>query len=195
MSNGNSTLARSPGVIEIIRDTYYWRAAPGAPKVRLGRTRVEAMAALEGARRMGAPNNDPKRQKKPRSQKVPADVWRKVRSVLYSSMKKRAAERGCALMTQEEFAAMWERAGGRCEVTGIRFRLTKIPNKVKRPWAPSVDRRDSVGEYTTDNCRLVCTAVNLAMNEWGEETLLRISAALIARAGRAFSSKFLEQSY
>lgn len=140
------------------------------------------MAALEAAKRIGRPKDSkPRKVVKARRKPDQEVVWRRLRSVLYSSMKKRAAERGRALMTPEQFAAMWERAGGKCELTGIRFSLTKIPLKAKRPWAPSVDRRDSAGDYTVENCRLVCTAVNLAMNEWGEDTLMRISAALIAR--------------
>ena len=39
----------------------------------------------------------------------------------------------------------------------------------------SLDRIDSSKGYTVENCRLVCTAVNLAMNEWGEDVLERIA--------------------
>lgn len=69
------------------------------------------------------------------------------------------------------------RSRGRCEVTGIPFtyeRLGKGPN-AKAPWGMSIDRIDSRQGYTVQNCRLVCTAVNLAMNEWGEDGLARIA--------------------
>lgn len=69
---------------------------------------------------------------------------------------------------------MWIRAAGACEVTGIPFSLDRGESG-RRPYAPSLDRRDSSGGYTSENCRLVCVAVNVAMNEWGAELLLRIA--------------------
>lgn len=69
------------------------------------------------------------------------------------------------------------RAGWRCQLTRLRFSLVKTEYS-RRPWAPSLDRIDSGRGYTTTNVRVVCAAVNYAMNEFGLPTLLRISAAL-----------------
>lgn len=77
-------------------------------------------------------------------------------------------------ITKEQIQEMMERCDGRCSVSGIAFDDTKIEGKRIRPWVPSVDRIDPDGPYTMDNCRLVCAAVNYAMNEFGDDVLLKI---------------------
>lgn len=39
---------------------------------------------------------------------------------------------------------------------------------------PSIDRIDTTRGYTPDNVRLVCAAVNLALNQFGEGIFFRI---------------------
>lgn len=70
----------------------------------------------------------------------------------------------------------------RCMLSGIPFDFTPVKGK-RRPFAPSIDRIDSAEGYTRANCRLVCCAVNIAMNEWGYDVLLQISHALVSQAG------------
>ncbi len=77
-------------------------------------------------------------------------------------------------LTAADLQAMLLRSKGRCEVTGIPFAYDRGDAK-KRPWSPSIDRIDSRLGYSADNCRLVCTAVNIAMNEWGEDVIARIA--------------------
>jgi hypothetical protein len=166
--------------IEVTRHNYYWRHESGEFRVYLGRTRIEAMKAL--------PEAQIKAEEIARARFTPpppappkvstTDPWKRVKTVLYCSMRNRALLRGDGGMSKEEFDGMWERAGGRCELTGLLFKLTVMKGRSKRPWAPSVDRIDCTKGYTAENCRLVCTAVNLAMNEWGEDTLRRIAKAL-----------------
>lgn len=56
---------------------------------------------------------------------------------------------------------------GRCALTGLA--LNGQPGVFTRnPFAPSIDRADSMLGYTPENSRLVCCATNLALNEWGE---------------------------
>jgi len=62
----------------------------------------------------------------------------------------------------------------KCKVTGIDFDLSPINGKRTRPFAPRIDRIDSSKGYTPDNIRLVCFAVNMAMNEWGDEVFDRM---------------------
>jgi hypothetical protein len=77
-------------------------------------------------------------------------------------------------------ASLFERQGGRCAVTGIRFSLEEYPDAlVKHPFAPSLDRMDSKSGYTASNVRLVCVAVNFGMNEWGEGVFLRLARAAV----------------
>jgi hypothetical protein len=65
----------------------------------------------------------------------------------------------------------YESQDGRCALTGLQFRLEAASGMGFRynPLAPSLDRIDTNRGYTRDNVRLVCTAINLALNEFGEE--------------------------
>jgi len=99
----------------------------------------------------------------------------------FSSMMARSRQTASDCMTREDFDRLWLRASGKCELTGIPFSLERIPGCLKRPWSPSVDRKDCSKGYGFDNCRLVCTAVNLALNEFGDKVLLTIAHELAAR--------------
>jgi hypothetical protein len=71
------------------------------------------------------------------------------------------------------------RSAGRCEVTGIRFSSEKLAGRSIRPFQPSLDRIESSKGYNADNCRLVLTAVNLAMSAWGEEVLREVALGYV----------------
>ena len=73
----------------------------------------------------------------------------------------------------------------RCQVTGIPFSLTKPDASKRRPYSPSIDRINPADGYTKDNTRIVCLAVNLAMNEWGDEVVSQISQAWFFKMFRA----------
>lgn len=74
---------------------------------------------------------------------------------------------------------------GRCALTGLPFHLLEVGSgKARRPFAPSIDRIDSSSGYTRDNVRLVCQAVNFALNAYGEDTFLEIAKAATAFEGR-----------
>jgi hypothetical protein len=77
--------------------------------------------------------------------------------------------------------ALYVAQGGRCALSGLCFDLRIIGSgKARRPFAPSLDRIDSTGGYTRDNVRLVCQAVNFALNAYGEDTFREIAAATVA---------------
>lgn len=59
----------------------------------------------------------------------------------------------------------------RCAVSGIH--LTE-PRGKKEPFAPSLDRIVPALGYVVGNVRVVCMIVNLAMNVWGEESLVKL---------------------
>lgn len=116
-------------------------------------------------------------QNEPQSQYELLPTWAKN---LYSQTKARAKKRENAFeLTKEGYAAM---VTDRCALTGIAFDTVKVEGGTrhhKRPYAPSIDRIDNSLGYTDTNVRIVCVAVNLAMNTWGEEVLFKIAANLV----------------
>lgn len=104
---------------------------------------------------------------------------------LYHSAKKRAKKtnRGWEL-SRAEFDDLVRRAQGQCMVCGLPFRFEK-EGTFRRPFAPSLDRIDSRGPYSAGNVRLVCVAVNYALNDWGEDVFLKIAAGAVRLKKRA----------
>lgn len=73
---------------------------------------------------------------------------------------------------------------GYCEVSGIPFRYVKDDGSSRRnPFAPSIDRIDCRKGYIESNCRLVLTAVNLALVDWGVDQFLFIARSCLVKAG------------
>jgi hypothetical protein len=97
--------------------------------------------------------------------------------VLRGSAKHRAKKYGVPFDLTLEWLQVRIEAG-RCEVTGLPFNMDS--NKRNTPFAPSVDRINSAGGYTEDNCRLVLFAVNAALGDWGEAVALDIIQAWLA---------------
>ncbi len=84
-------------------------------------------------------------------------------------------------LTTEDLNVLWEACEGRCAVSGLPFSLDTFSDAlVKLPFAPSIDRINSSKGYTLKNTRLVCTAANFAMNQWGVEVLRRLSKGVVA---------------
>lgn len=79
-------------------------------------------------------------------------------------------------LSREEFASIYTPV---CALTGIPFEFERESAVSRRPFAASIDRKDSSLGYSVDNCRIVCVAVNLAMNAWGEAVLFRVAANLL----------------
>lgn len=97
----------------------------------------------------------------------------------YYSAASRSRKFGYSIMSREAFESIVSRAAGRCEVSGIVFSTQRLEGQRKAMWAPSIDRIDNTKGYEAENCRLVCVAVNLALNEFGADVLLRIASALM----------------
>jgi hypothetical protein len=99
-----------------------------------------------------------------------------------ASANRRNRERGFDLphFTEADLVALWDRCGGRCALTGLAFHGGRFgAGKAKRAFWPSIDRIDPEVGYTRENCRLVLTAVNFALNAWGDEVFMRIARAAV----------------
>lgn len=73
---------------------------------------------------------------------------------------------------------------GRCEVTGLPFEFSRVGTNTRRnPFAPSIDQITAGAGYTPKNCRVVLTAVNLALCDWGLPMFLHIASHALERNG------------
>jgi hypothetical protein len=85
-------------------------------------------------------------------------------------------------ITPKYFAAL-VREHTRCAVTGVAFEFEGKRN----PFRPSLDRIDSSRGYEPGNVRLVTLAANLAMSNWGDETLLKMGLIGVPQQGGRLS--------
>ncbi|MEQ9145436.1 MAG: hypothetical protein RLO08_13875 [Parvibaculaceae bacterium] len=81
---------------------------------------------------------------------------------------------------------LWVRQNGRCAVSGLPFSDERFEDAlVKHPYRASLDRIDPWRPYLEGNMRLVCTAVNFGMGQWGDEVLRRIAEGMTAKRSTA----------
>lgn len=101
-------------------------------------------------------------------------------SALLRQAKMGAARRNILFaLTRPDIIAIGSRSNWRCAVTGLRFSAERIGAAHMRPYMPSIDRVDCAGGYVPDNCRMVCTAINLALNDWGEGVFAALARAYL----------------
>lgn len=99
----------------------------------------------------------------------------------YSRAKQRARKLSIQCLTFDEFVAMWEEQNGVCALSGIEFSEEKVRQDAKilsRPWAPSIDRIDSRGDYSRANVRIVTQIVNFSLGEWPMSVFLEMCTAV-----------------
>lgn len=112
----------------------------------------------------------------------PIELLPSLKNRLITHARSSAQTRGIPFrLSKEDLDVMWERCGGYCEVSGLPFKLEMVEACKRRPYAPSIDRKDSDKGYYLDNCRFVCTAVNVAMNDFGESILWEIAFSMVMR--------------
>lgn len=100
---------------------------------------------------------------------------------LFASAKSGAKARDLSFtLVIEDVVTMIENSNWKCSLTGIPFSFEKENHWRKAPWSPSIDRIDGERGYSKDNCRLICLAANIAINEWGIDVLKTIGTALIS---------------
>lgn len=95
------------------------------------------------------------------------------------------------------YESLLVKSGGRCALSGIVLDWDECRRGDYRvsPWRVSVDRIDSRKGYAPENCRVVCLAANLALNEWGESVLLTLASHLVAKDPRGVLTLALQNSY
>ena len=98
----------------------------------------------------------------------------------FASAQKRANQRGFVLSIAD-VQALYRNQHGCCAVSGLPFNLQRYDAFVSCPFAPSLDRMSSKGGYTRNNVRLVCTAVNFGLGQWGDEVFRVIAEATVQR--------------
>lgn len=106
-------------------------------------------------------------------------------SEIMRNAKKNAKARDLSFtITMEDLKQLALADNGMCSISGIRYEYgiaeeaDKAHIKRKRIWAPSIDRIKSEHGYEPWNIRLVCVAVNLAMQEFGADVLKKIAVGL-----------------
>ncbi len=87
-------------------------------------------------------------------------------------------------LTADDVREMMLATNGQCQVTGIKFDMHKMDGMRVRPWSPSIDRIDSTKGYTKNNCRIICTAANLSINQWGDEVFYALASSVVAYRNR-----------
>jgi hypothetical protein len=101
-------------------------------------------------------------------------------AAMFIAARKRGKERRGYELRSEDEQKLVRRAAGRCAVSDIPLSVKKYGAQ-KAPFAPSLDRIDSSKPYSLENCRIVCTSVNFAMNEWGTWAFDRVARAYVSK--------------
>jgi hypothetical protein len=82
-----------------------------------------------------------------------------------------------------EFTEEWFRVryqAGVCELSGLPFDLVTP----RGPNSPSIDRIRAGGPYSPSNCRVILFSLNNALRDWGEDYLISVFEAVIAKRAK-----------
>lgn len=102
-------------------------------------------------------------------------------STILRYAKARAKEYSLPFNLDKDFIKqLYESQDKRCAITAIDFQFERANEKKKRrPFAPSLDRVDYSRGYTKDNVRLVCSIVNIALSDFGDEAFDKMCEAYV----------------
>lgn len=176
--------AALPLWVQVVKGSYYIKV-PRTADVPLGWPRNYPLGKVRGDALVEAKRIFKELGLSPfvyRTGKQSTAIPREVVRALWHRCRRNGKQRGIECdITFEQMESIAGRSQGRCEVSGLAFQYEKAPGHYTRPWAPSIDRVECAKGYTKSNCRVVCFAVNVAMNQWGVDTLFRVASALVAR--------------
>lgn len=114
----------------------------------------------------------------------PADELIKHLRKLVSNSRQRAKRRRLPHdLTYDQVLSKCLRTGWLCDLSSMPFSLDK-QGCSRRPLAPSLDRIDIAQGYTDANVRVVCSALNYAMNEWGKDLYLALARGVLRKSSR-----------
>ena len=86
-------------------------------------------------------------------------------------------------LTYEYLAEVWLNQGGKCAITGEDFDLTPPEDTKHSHAAPSLDQIMPGEGYTQGNVRLVTYQCNMALNQWGENRLIKFAKLVLEERG------------
>lgn len=161
----------TPRGLYLVGDTYYVNVKVGSKRVRKS-TRTKK---LETALRVLADVSGQEFANIATTRLLSHKQW--IITTL-NSIQKRNRKYGYSPMPREHLEYIIKRSQGRCEVTGIPF---DWGSTMREPYGPSLDRKNPKDGYNVANRRLVCLSVNMAMSDWGEDVLITIGQAMIAK--------------
>lgn len=72
---------------------------------------------------------------------------------------------------------------GVCQVSGLPFDFGRHATTRRNPFGPSIDQIVAGKGYTLENSRVVLTAINLALCEWGVDTYVQIAQEVLRAQG------------
>lgn len=99
---------------------------------------------------------------------------------MYNTSKRRAKKKNMPFdLTKEWIIQQLETQNHLCALTQLPFLFEETENQLN-PYAPSLDRIDPNKGYTQDNVRIVCSIINLSLNEFGEETFKKICESYLS---------------
>lgn len=107
---------------------------------------------------------------------------------LFGAVKLRARKKGLPF----DLTLDWVRErvlSGRCSLSGIDFDYAPPPNGWRyNPRGPSVDQITPGAGYTMANCRVVITALNNALSQYGDDFFEEVAKAFLVHRGYRVST-------
>lgn len=104
------------------------------------------------------------------------------------SARRRAVKAGLPFsLTFPDLIRLIEAQHFECALTGIPFDMTECGQRgeaFRKPLRPSIDRLEAAHGYVLENIRIICTAANVALNEWGEDIFYLMASGYLAKKHR-----------